>query len=574
MEVKANERRGLACLFLAALCFFGLFAHGYVENGDAEITMHAARAWWRTGDPGLQRQGPTTTLAERTVAEWIQTPGPPDFGMVGRNGKAYVWFPIGHQALMLPCVALGEWLASIRPAPEARLRQLKSEAFGELFWDRFLCSLLPIPFAAGVVVVVFLLARTLGLAGREAVLVAAASTLATAFWPGSSETMSDVPGTFFLLAAALAVFRLHAAAAAGQPARRTMFSGGACAGAAVMVRYPHAAPVIVLATAAVVVAWRSGRWRDLAAFVAGGIPFALALALANWLRFGSLTETGYSAGATPEWFSYPPWLGASLILAAPGKGILWFSPMLWPALVQVVRRSTWQTPWPAAVAVACLVIPIAICAHAAGWAGGQCWSVRYVTASVVLFVAVFLSLGRPWQRWPRPFAVVCTLGLLVSLSGVLTPYRGDRNLAAYATRAAYPERSEGELPMIWDFEPRFSPLRSHWVYAWLSLTGRLEVGGSANTTEPMFGVRVEGGPVPLRPTQVEDRSFRHWWWRYGSELFDWPRWPAALVAMLAVVAGALAWQALGRGGQGRDGRVVLDSTSTSGLPITPTVPRP
>lgn len=537
-----RPRRGLAWLFVAATFFFGLFAHGYVENGDAEITMHAARAWWHRGDPGLQREGPTTSLAERTIAEWIHAPVP-RYGMVGRNDKAYVWFPIGHQALMVPCVALGEQMAAVFPAPEQRLLALKGEAFGSFFWSRFLCSLLPIPFAAGVVVVVFLLARTLGVGVREALLVSAVSTLCTAFWPGSSETMSDVPGTFFLLAAAHSVFAYHANAAHGAGAARTMWLGGVCAGAAVLVRYPHAAPVLVLTIGALVIAWRARRWREFAWFAAGGIPFAAALLLANWWRFASWTETGYSAGATPEWFSYPPWLGALLILLAPGKGILWFSPPLWPALTQVWRRATWRPAWPWLVTLGCFVLPIAICAHAAGWAGGQCWSVRYVTASVVLLVAVALSLGRPWRRWPKAFAVVCVLGLMVSVSGVVTPYRGDRNLAHFATKAAYPDAGEGELPMIWDFEPRFSPLKSHWIYAWLSLTGRLEAGGSANTTEPMFGVQVDLDPARLRPTQVEDRSFRHWWWRYGS-LFGWPWWPAVAVALAALMAMRAAWRCL------------------------------
>ncbi|MEZ5963412.1 MAG: hypothetical protein R3F56_06150 [Planctomycetota bacterium] len=555
MEVRRSERRGLAWLLLAAMCFFGLFAHGYVENGDAEMTMHAARAWWRTGDPGLQQEGPTTTLAERTIAGWIHTPGPPDFGMVGTNGRAYVWFPIGHQALMVPCVAAGESLARAFPAPEAELRRLKGEAFGELFWSRFLCSLLPIPFAAGTVVLVFLLARSLGLSSREALRVTLAATLCTAFWPGSSETMSDTPGTFFLLGAVVAVFVFHAAAGRGEGAVVPMLLGGASAGAAVLVRYPHAASVMVLTAGAAWVAWRAGRWRELLAFAVAGLPFAVALLAANWLRFASLTETGYSAGATKEWFSYPPWLGGALILAAPGKGILWFSPVLWPALAQLLRRATWRCAWPVLVALGCAGVPIAISAHTAGWAAGQCWSVRYVTPGVVLLVTVLLAVGRPWRRRPRLFAAACALGALVSLGGVLTPYRGDRNLAYHATRAAYPDRSEGELPMIWDFEPRFSPIKSHWIYAWLSLTGRLEVGGSANTTEPLFGVRVDDGAKPLRPSQVEDRGFRHWWWRYGAGLFGWPRWPAAVLALGAALAAALAWRRLG----GRKGGAPLHS---------------
>ncbi len=545
---RRDSMLGLALLFVGALCFLGMFAHGYVENGDAEMSMHSARAWWLRGDPGLLRAGPDTTLAERTIADWIHTPGAPDYGLVGRNGKAYVWFPIGHQALLVPCMALGDLFAQAFPAPQTQLVAMKGEVFGVLFWSRFFVSLLPILFAAGTVVVVYLLGRTLSLAVRPALLVTVVATLCTAFWPGSSETMSDVPGTFFLLWATLCVFRYREKVIAGAGGWRELWLGGLVAGVAVLVRYPHAVPVLVLSVAAFAVAWRARRKRDLLALVLGGLPGAVALLAANHLRFGSLFETGYSAGATPAWWSYPPWLGIPLILLSPGKGILWFSLPLWPALAQLFRRATWRPAWPWFVTLGCLVLPIIISGHTAGWAGGQCWSVRYVTAGVVLAVTVGLALGRPWERRPRTFFLWCALAFLVSSGGVLTPYRGDRELVSYATAAAHPEvprDMHDTLPVLWDFEPRFSPLKSHWIYAWLSASGRLQQGGSGNTTEPLFGVRVEPDRPTLRPSQPEDVAFRHWWWRYGA-LFGWPQWPAAVVAALAVVACWLAARVLSR----------------------------
>lgn len=547
-EVTASPRRGLLALFLGALCFFGLSAHGYVENTDAEITMHAARAWWLRGDPGLLRDGPDASAPERWIATQIHEPGPLDFGLVGRNGRAYVWFPIGHQALMVPAVALGEWCARVFPAAEARLFEQKNgdELFGRFFWSRFFVSWLPIPFAAGSVVLVFLLARALGASARAALITAAFATLTTALWPGSSETMSDVPGAFFLLACAAGVFAWRADVLASRPRPRTLLWAGVAGGLAVLVRYPHALAVIVLAVGAAVVAWRARRLSDLAYLALGGAPALVALCAANWLRFGSLTETGYSAGATPQWWSYPPWLGIPLILLAPGKGILWFSVGLWPALAQWCRRATWVHRWPLVVALAVLVLPIVVSGHTAGWAGGQCWSARYFTPGVVLIVAVGLALGRPWERRPRTLGAVFVLGALVSLGGVLTPYRGDRNLAHAATAAAYPKRAAEDvdlLPLIYDFEPRFSPIHSHWTYAWLSVRGRLAAGGSSNTTEPLFGVRV---PPPLgdglRPAHAEDIGLRHWWWRYGAAFFGWSPW-LCLPLLLGAVAGlGTAWK--------------------------------
>jgi hypothetical protein len=543
MVAQVNlERRGLAWLFVAALAFLGLFAHGYVENGDAEVTMHAAVAWAHRGDPGLRRAAVDSTVPERFIAEQIQ--GTKRWGIVGRDGAAYVWFPIGHQALMVPAVWLGDQLARLAPTPERRLVELKGEAYGLYFWTRFLLSLLPILCAAGTTVVLFCLARCLGLDGRGALLVTAVATLCTAFWPGSSETMSDGPGTFLLLAAVLGVFRYREAVARARPGARHLALAGLLAGGAVLVRYPHAVPVLIASLAAAFVAWRARRLRDLLALVAGGAPAVAALLAANWWRFGSWFETGYSAGANPQWWSYAPYLGIPLILLAPGKGILLFSPPLWPALGAVLRRRNWQDAWPWFVALPCFALPIVISGHTAGWAGGQCWSVRYVTPGVLLVVVVGLSFGQPWRRWPKAFALCCALGFAISVGGVLTPYRGDRQLAYSAAASLYPEVAQTNaalLPMYYDFDWRLSPLRSHWVYAWLSATGRLEQGGAANTTLPMFGVDVPGeAGAALRPGQLEDVRFRHWWWRYGVDLLGWSAWPAAVLAALALLSGCAA----------------------------------
>ena len=72
--------------------------------------MHAARALYVRGDSGLKAQGDDTWAAERVIAQSGL------FGMPGAGGKHYVWFPIGHQLMMVPCVALGgtiSWILTV-----------------------------------------------------------------------------------------------------------------------------------------------------------------------------------------------------------------------------------------------------------------------------------------------------------------------------------------------------------------------------------------------------------------------------------------------------------------------------
>ena len=210
---------------------------------------------------------------------------------------------------------------------------------------------------------------------------------------------------------------------------------------------------------------------------------------------------------------------------------MWFSPLLWIALPQILRERghlmvvTWLL----------FLLPIMLYSNTEGWSAGACWSVRYLTPSVVLMVAVSLALGRPWERRPRLFWTICVAGFLVSLSGHVAPVRGSQAMAHEAAKTVYAEYLargeivEGNLPDHYFSEPRYSPIRSHWVYAWLGMSGRLERGGSANTTEPLFGVAVEDREPAVRPSAWEDRGFRHLWPFYLQALIGGAAWILALV---------------------------------------------
>lgn len=521
-------------LLFAGLCgFFGLTAHGYIENTDVDVTLHSARAMALRGDPGLLRDGPDVSIGERYVANrvidqrWL--------GQAGRGGKAYVCLSLGHQLLMVPCIALGERLSEVWPEPEAELRRTRPPLFSEFFWSRFLISFLSPIAAAGAVLVMLGLALSLGASRREALLVTAVATLCTQFWPASSETLSDGPGLFFVLAACLAAIRYQRELGDA----RTLLWGGAAAGCAVLMRYPHAVLVAVLSAWLVWAAVRRGRSRDLLAWLAGGTP-ALGLFLAaNAWRFGDPFDLGYT-GADAAWWSYPLYLGGTLILLAPGKGVLWFSLPLWPALFALVRR---PRSAPAILALALFGVSVVLYGHAHGWAGGQCWGVRYVTPAVMLVVVVGLTLGWPW-RCKVPFALLCVAGLLISLGGVLTPYRGHLFLAHEAAKKYYQEelaRGDFGVELLHDrivFDPRFSPLHTHWLYAWFSARGELGPGPAERNVEPVFGI--EGplpSPVPAFPR--EDLGFRHLWLLYLHDLIGTP-WLLPLLLWMAVTATLLA----------------------------------
>ena len=121
MNGARSRTAGWSCTWLGAFFLFAAVAHGNFETEDAALTMHAARALWKRGDSGLltAEQG-GDLLGERMGAEDIARMR--RNGRIGTNGRAYVWFPMGHVWLMVPFVAAGELLAQQLPAAEARFR--------------------------------------------------------------------------------------------------------------------------------------------------------------------------------------------------------------------------------------------------------------------------------------------------------------------------------------------------------------------------------------------------------------------------------------------------------------------
>lgn len=532
--------RALGLLFLAGLGMFGFTAHGYTENGDAQITMVAARAWLLRGDPGLIARGDGRLLAEgqeiwrseRIIAGAITDTDRPRYGRTGVNGKQYIWFPIGHQLLLVPFVWMGELFAGWFPGPEADLVAARDSEWGDFFWAQFFCSLVPSLAAAGSLVLLFLLGRAMSCTPGEAIRLSLVATLCTQFWPGASETMSDMPGLFFLLAAFYGVLRHHQ----GHWQGRGLLLTGLCAGAAVSLRYAHALPVMVLCVWAASSAWRSGRSRQLGALILGGMPWLLFLMVANYLRFGNITETGY--GGQTGILSKPPWIGLGLILLSSGKGLLWFSPPLILALA-MLRRCRLTAPVVAALLI--FVLPLLLISSLHYWAAGMCWGIRYLTPSVVLLVAVLFAQERPWRSSPRWFLAVCALGFLVNLGGVLTPYRGQQELANRALQVAYENPGADVINTRW----ALSPLHSHWTYAYLSLAGRIDSGRSEDSTEPLFGQEIPSELPAPRLTFREDSGFRHLLPFYLADRIEgFPLWLVLIVWGLAT--GLCARQALRR----------------------------
>ena len=85
-------------------------------------------------------------------------------------------------------------------------------------------------------------------------------------------------------------------------------------------------------------------WRPIISFMAPIVAFGLTSLWWNWMRFGDIFETGY---AETERFDALWWFGVAGMLVSPGRGLIWYSPILLLAIPGAVwfwrneRRIFW-----------------------------------------------------------------------------------------------------------------------------------------------------------------------------------------------------------------------------------------
>lgn len=176
----------------------------------------------------------------------------------------------------------------------------------------------------------------------------------------------------------------------GEHERRRGIAVGLWAGAVVNAKLVLVLGVIGgLIAAAWLVRERAALRRLAAGAVLGGLPW-LAMVLAyNLLRWGSPFDTGYGETLSMMRESIPT--GLLGLLLSPGKGLVWFSPVIVLGVIAIAR--CWGTHRGVAIVVLAVVVPpLLFYARFLSWSGDYCWGPRYL----VYACAPLLLLLAPW----------------------------------------------------------------------------------------------------------------------------------------------------------------------------------
>ncbi|HSR32022.1 MAG TPA: phospholipid carrier-dependent glycosyltransferase, partial [Anaerolineae bacterium] len=354
-------------------------------------------------------------------------------------------------------------------------------------------------------VLVYLFLRRLRYGAGVSLGTALAYGLGTMAWPYARYLFSESLAALGLMLSAYFLVRFR-----DQGDRLSVVLAGAGLGIALLSRLNNAmvAPFLGLLLLAYLHQAHGRNLRKWAGpIVLFGLPVLAALVVIgwyNWLRFGSPLTTGY---LPEERFATPFFEGLYGLLLSPGKGLLWYSPVLfaalaaWPAFFRRHRAE-------ALLIAAVVLINVVFYAPWYLWWAGHAWGPRFLV-TIVPFATLPLAKALKAARDRRWIAGMLAVLALVSIAVQLLGVAVDFNL--------YLEEIHAELGLYHPatlFDPDYSPLLRQITYLRLeSLDLAWARGGSIEWLALLLGVfavavsgialavAVTGRPVRKRPSR-------------------------------------------------------------------------
>ncbi|MCB0122594.1 MAG: hypothetical protein KDE58_10140 [Caldilineaceae bacterium] len=166
-------------------------------------------------------------------------------------------------------------------------------------------------------------------------------------------------------------------------------------------------------------------WRPLISFLIPVVIGGIVSLWWNWIRFGSIWESGY---VESEAFSAPWLFGIVGLVAGPARGFFWYSPILllgFGGFGWFWQRLRWFT----GSIIALCAIYLLLYGKWYMWHGGYSWGPRFLVP-LVPFLAILigpawerLMVERRWGNGGRLFTVVLlALSIAVQLVGLAVPF--------------------------------------------------------------------------------------------------------------------------------------------------------
>lgn len=417
-----------------------------------------------TGSSDLMHNGDTDLRYQTTQALvdhhhlWLARPMWVDTRISrGRGGHQYVFYAPGQILAMVPLYVAGKVLAHHLSLPYDVTTLYASRSL-----DLFLGAVLAVLF--------FFMAESVGYSRGTAVALTLIFGLATAAWPDAQSALEQTQVNVLLL---LTVFLVWRSVQATHARRGYLALAGCGIGAAVFTRYDAALfiPIVFLFPATLRIrafGWQ-GAWRDAGVYALGVAPWIAGIALWNDVRFGNIVHTGLRESTWGE----PLPAGLLGLLISPGKGLLWYVPLVL-LLPWAVPRFYARLPALTLFFAALVLVPLFFYANLLYWHGDPAWGPRYLYTSIPYLI---LPLGELLARWSRvrrsgqaAMAGLILWSLAIQSAAVsVTQWRFWYRLQAAEERTSQPFRwgaqyyhyywNPGQAPILVQFDDLYQVIR-------------------------------------------------------------------------------------------------------------------
>ncbi len=420
-------------IFLFLSCVYLVTSGGHMYTGDGIEMYRTAESLVLRGDLAV-------------------TPGVDGriWGYPGRGGRRYSPYALGLSLVEAPFVAAGHAVASALPLSDrARMGLVQAAVVSANAFVTAVTGAL-----------LFSVATALGYRRRAAAATALLYGLGTMAWVYSKHDFAEPLAALCLLGA---VHFLVRAGEEGRPGALAL--AGAFNGYGFFTKYPMVIYTPILLIWLYTSARRPRRrlpwlFSRFAWFLAPGLLFGLANLYVNHSRFGAWLQTGYANQGEifAGWSSLPA--GLFGLLLSPGKGLLWFSPLLL-AVPFAWREFHFRHPRMSLLSAALAGATILMFAPLWWWHGDWAWGPRYV---VVVLPYLILPLAE-WFEDPLRLSarVAGRLRLRHALAALLLAALAVNALGLSVNFVYYLQALRGleRVHDDWNFIPGLSPIRFH-----------------------------------------------------------------------------------------------------------------
>ena len=423
-------------IFLLLVCVYFVTFGGHFYSGDGIEMARTAESLVLRGDIALQR------------AE-----GERDWGYAGRDGRHYAPYPLGQSLAEAPLVGMGAALTGPLPLDDHLKMRLRHAA--ALSTNVFI--------TAAIGWVLYRFSRRLGYRVRLSAALALMAGLGTMLWVYARHDFGDPLSTLALLGGALLLRRW-----ADTGSRRDIVASGVCLGFSLFTKYQMVVYCPVLWVYLILLRRERGE-RDFAGLARDTLLLALPVVLfgladlgVNWIKFGSLTSTGYEQEASP-WagLSHIP-IGLHGFLLSPGKSVLLYNPLLflWPFSIVPFHRAHRSESLLGLVALGATLL---FFSPLYWWHGDWAWGPRYLLPVIPLLVLGMAPAAQAACRsgaLRRVFVLLLVMTLGINLLGMTV------NFFFYLRSLS----SMGRMHDDWNFIPGLSPVVFHAHVVWSDLS--------------------------------------------------------------------------------------------------------